>query len=437
MKQRPTTIVALVAASALAITAAPAHADVASGAAWLATQQRADGGFEVAGFAGFETADATLALAEAAQSGGGWDADAARSAIAGVTTGAGLAPYDAIDDEAEIGPTAGAAAKLIALVAAPGGWADGLSPVAFDPGQDGAAVDLLSTMSAGFDAGTGWFGTFGDTLLAVLAHRQVCVDIPDASTAAILAAGAPSGGWNFAGDPTDDLFDPDITGRALQALAAAGVPVDDPAVSSGLRRLAVEHDAATGGWISFGEVNPNSTALAVLGLDAYGFDATTRAWRDDLAPERAADPYVAPRDYLLGQQQADGRIASPSDSFGINTFPTSQGVQALTLAWDWTAPATCPDLSSPAPTTTTTSTTAVPPTTVAPPTTSPAAPTFTAAARTTSSPSAARVAGTSTTATLATTGSSSWATAGLAALMVLLGIAVLRLAGRMVPDRRP
>ncbi len=436
MKQRPTTIVALVAASALAITAAPAHADVASGAAWLTTQQQADGGFEVAGFAGFETADATLALAEAAQSGGGWDADAARSAIAGVTTGAGFAPYDAIDDEAEIGPTAGAAAKLIALVAAPGGWADGLSPVAFDPGQDGAAVDLLSTMSAGFDAGTGWFGTFGDTLLAVLAHRQVCVDIPDASTTAVLAAGAPSGGWNFAGDPTDDLFDPDITGRALQALAAAGVPVDDPAVSSGLRRLAVEHDAATGGWISFGEVNPNSTAMAVLGLDAYGFDAATRAWRDDLAPERAADPYVAPRDYLLGQQQADGRIASPSDSFGVNTFPTSQGVQALTLAWDWTAPATCPDLSAPAPTTTT-STTAVPPTTLAPPTTSPAAPAVTAAARTTSSSSAARVAGTSTTATLATTGSSSWATAGLAALMVLLGIAVLRLAGRTVPDRRP
>ena len=436
MKKRPITIVVLVAAAVLAITAAPAHADAASGAAWLATQQRADGGFEVAGFAGFETADATLALAEVAQSGGGWDADAARAAIAGVTTGAGLAPYDAIDDEAETGPTAGAAAKLIALVAAPGGWSDGLSPVAFDPGRDGAAVDLVSTMSAGFDAGTGWFGTFGDTLLAVLAHRQACIDIPGASTGAILAAGAPSGGWNFAGDPTDDVFDPDITGRALQSLAAAGVPADDPGVSAGLRRLAVEHDAATGGWISFGEANPNSTAMAILGLDAYGFDVTTRAWRDGLAPERAADPYVAPRDYLLGQQQVDGRIASPSDSFGINTFSTSQGVQALTLAWDWTAPATCPDLSSPAPPTT--PSTAPPPTTVvASPPTSPVAPTVTAVVRTTSSSGAAQVAGTSTTATLATTGSSSWTTAGLAALMVLLGIAALRLAGRMVPDRRP
>ena len=438
MKKRQVSMVALVTAAVMAITATPVHADAASGAAWLATQQQADGGFEGAGFAGFETADAILALAESAQTGDPWDAGAARSAVAAVTTDTGLTPYDAIDDEAEAGPSAGGAAKLIALVAAPGGWADGLSPVAFDPGQDGGAVDLVSTMTAGLDAGTGLLGTFGDTLLAVLAYRQLCLDISAATVSALLAASAPSGGWNFAGDPDDDVFDPDITGRTLQALAASGVPVDDPAVTAGLRRLAVEHDAASGGWVSFGESNPNSTAMAILGLDAYGIDTGTRVWRDDIAPERASEPSPSPTDYLLGQQLADGRITSPSDAFGVNTFATSQGVQALTRRWDWTAPAGCPDLSAPAPPT---SSTTIPPTTVAPPTTVPVtAPSSTpTTALATATPSATvQVAGTSTTATatLATTGSSSWGTVLLAGLMVLLGVVAVRVSGRMAPDRR-
>ena len=203
MKKRQVLMVALVTAAVMAITATPVHADAASGVAWLATQQQADGGFEVAGFAGFETADVILALAESVQAGDLWDADAARSAVAAVTTGAGLTAYDGIDDEAEAGPSAGGAAKLITLVAAPGGWADGLSPVAFDPGQDGGAVDLVATLTAGQDAGTGLYGTFGDTLLAVLAQRQLCLEIPAATVAALVAAGAPSGGWNFAGDPDD------------------------------------------------------------------------------------------------------------------------------------------------------------------------------------------------------------------------------------------
>ena len=40
--------------------------------AWLHTQQQPDGGFEVAGFPGFETPDAVLAIAEQAQTGDTW-----------------------------------------------------------------------------------------------------------------------------------------------------------------------------------------------------------------------------------------------------------------------------------------------------------------------------------------------------------------------------
>ncbi len=450
MKKRQTILAALVAAVVLMATAAAVSADAASGAAWLATQQQADGGFEVAGFAGFETSDAMLAISEAAQPGGSWDAGVARSAVSAVSTGRGLTPYDAIDDEAEVGPTAGAAAKLIAQVGAPAGWSDGLSPVAFDPALDGGAVNLVAAMDAGFDGSTGLYGTFGDTLSAVLAQRQLCRDVPAATVAAVLAAAAPSGGWNFAGDPTDDTFDPDITGRTLQALAAAGVADDDEAVAAALRRLAREHDATSGGWIAFGAANPNSTALGILGLDAYGIDTTTRAWRDGLAPERAAEPYVAPAAYLLAQQQPDGRIASPSDSFGVNTFATSQGVQALALRWNWTTPGPCPDLSAPAPPTSSTtvaptttsvpsSTTTAPATTVAPKTapvtTPPTAPTTVrppSGRPRVRSASATSTAPTAT--TLATTGSSSWqTTVFLAGLLVLAGSLLVRARHRPHP----
>ena len=459
MKKRQAVTVALVAAVVLMTTAPPASADAASGAAWLATQQQADGGFEVAGFTGFETSDAMLAISEAAQSGGSWDASAARSAISAVSTGAGLTPYDVVDDEAEAGPTAGAAAKLIAQVGAPGGWSDGLSPVAFDPAQDGGPVNLVAAMDAGLDGSTGLYGTFGDTLAAVLAQRQLCRDLPGATVAAVLAAAAPSGGWNFAGDPTDDTFDPDITGRTLQALAAAGVADDDEAVAAALRRLALEHDATSGGWIAFGAANPNSTALGILGLDAYGLDPATRAWRDGLAPERVGEPYVAPTAYLLAQQQPDGRIASPSDSFGINTFATSQGVQALARRWNWTTPGSCPDLSDPAPppssttvpppttsvpsstTTMATSTTVAPATTVAPTTapvaTAQAPTTVATAVRSATVRSASATATTPTATTLATTGTSSWETTVLlAGLLLLTGSLLVRVATQTASRRR-
>jgi len=39
---------------------------------WLVANQQSDGGFELAQFPGFETRDASLAIAEAAQTGGTW-----------------------------------------------------------------------------------------------------------------------------------------------------------------------------------------------------------------------------------------------------------------------------------------------------------------------------------------------------------------------------
>ncbi len=63
----------------------PTSADAATAAVtWLKTQQRTDGSFEVADFPGFETRDAVLAIAEAAQTGSTWDAPAALKAVRAV-----------------------------------------------------------------------------------------------------------------------------------------------------------------------------------------------------------------------------------------------------------------------------------------------------------------------------------------------------------------
>ncbi len=121
----------------------PSQNTAATARNWIVSQQQADGGFEVAGFAGFETPDAVLAIAEAAQQQYLWDKGQARAAVEAVTKN-GNSGLDALDDFAAGPINAGQAAKLIVLVAAP----LGLDPNAFDPGADGAPVNLVGAVNA-------------------------------------------------------------------------------------------------------------------------------------------------------------------------------------------------------------------------------------------------------------------------------------------------
>jgi hypothetical protein len=130
---------------------------------WLKTQQQPDGGFEVAGFPGFETPDAVLALAEAAQSDDTWSAEEARAGVLAVRRN-GRSPLDYIDDLTEgkapfkaLDP--GLAAKLIVLVAAPLGY----DAAAFDPQGDGA-VNLVAPVDAARAAGNGALPLFNPVL---------------------------------------------------------------------------------------------------------------------------------------------------------------------------------------------------------------------------------------------------------------------------------
>jgi hypothetical protein len=291
--------------------------------AWLEGRQRPDGGFEVAGFPGFETRDVVLAIAAEAQSGSVWDAPAALKAVRAVKRH-GRNALNALDDLADDSLLpAGSAAKLVVLTLGP----LGLDPLRFDPDCDGGSGrNLLHRIKMGDVAGT--YGAFNDTLYAALAFALITGSVPTATITFIRDAQQVDGGWAFLGDPNATDVDIDTTGVAIRALLASGATATDPDVAQGLAYLAGQH-LADGSWPSFGSSDPNATAMAILAVNAAGYDVTTSTWRDTVLPASIGSPYVNPDVWLRVQQRSNGRITSPNDSFGVNTFATAQAVQAL------------------------------------------------------------------------------------------------------------
>jgi hypothetical protein len=304
---------------------------------WLGDQQQADGGFELAGFPGFETPDAVLAIASAGANleTPVWSASAALAAVS-TANAEGKNALDALDDlvDGEADPTsngAGArAAKLISLVVAP----LGLDAADFDPSDDSAEpVDLRARMDVHRNGdGSYDFGPlFNGLLYSAIALDLLGEDVPQALIDQILAAQRDDGSWDFTGTTTGGGDDIDTTAIALLALRGAGLTVADSPVADAVAFLAARQQPS-GAWQAFGSDDPNSTAVASIALSALQIDLATAAWRTDAgAPARPS--YTSPSAWLLSQQQADGRIASPNDSWGITTFATSQATQALGQQW--------------------------------------------------------------------------------------------------------
>lgn len=303
---------------------------------WLQAQQLSDGGFELAAFPGFETLDATIAIAENAQTGSTWSTSEAVDAVEAVQFGgSGPTPFDAIDAYAETIPTlgvltAGTAAKNIVLGAAPYGF----DPTAFDPAGDGTPVDLVSLM--GGCSATGG-STFNFTLFIALAQSLACSAPSATALQTTRDAQQANGGWGFNGDPTTSDIDFDTTALAIEALVAGGADATDPAVHAALAFIAANQQS-NGAWQFFGTDDPNSTATAILGITAAGYDVESPCWRDTADPSRTGTAYPSPTQWISSQQIAAppadaGRIASPNDSFGINTFATSQSVEGLLQSW--------------------------------------------------------------------------------------------------------
>jgi hypothetical protein len=311
-------------------------AQLAPAVEWLLDQQEADGGFEVADFAGFETSDAVFALASAAQTGSDWDTGQALAAVEAATTGGETPkdPLDAIDDwvdSVQGGPSSAAAkaqqaAKVIALVVGP----LGLDETDFDPsGDTEAAVDLAAALQAG--AGSGGWGDLplGGRSYVLWAHAALELTVPAALVASIAGAQHPDGGFDFSGSPDGEGFDVDITASIVLGLAASNAPdradIIVPAVL-GLQSL----QSWTGEWAGpFDDGNPNSTALVVLMSRALGAGADDICWYGSVGPRLIGVPYPSPIRAITRRAQSDGRISSPSDAFGVNTIATSQSIQAL------------------------------------------------------------------------------------------------------------
>jgi hypothetical protein len=310
----------------------PASKSTADAAvSWIESQQLPDGGFELAAFPGFETRDAALAIAEAAQTGSTWNPSEALAAVGAVKYhGTGPTPLDALDDFATNDvTTAGAAAKTIVLTASP----LGLDPAAFDPAGNGSPIDLVSLMGCDTTSAP----AFNDLLYIVLGQALACGAPQADAVAAVRAAQQANGGWGFAGDPSGTDVDIDTTALAIQALVASGADSADGAVHAALTMFA-DNQQPTGAWQSFGIDDPNSTALGILGITAAGFDVESSCWRDAVDASKAGTPYASPTAWIRSQQLTSppsdaGRIASPNDSFGVNTFATSQSVEGLMQSW--------------------------------------------------------------------------------------------------------
>ena len=296
----------------------------ANAVAWLKTQEQPDGGFEVGNFAGFETRDAVLAIAEQAQTGAAWNTAAALAAIEALQAGgSGPTPLDYLEGLVAGSNDQGVAAKTVVLVSEP----LGIDPTAF------GSVDLLAKM--GGCTGT-TAPTFNGLLYLVIAQQLLCAVAPSANITTVRNAQQANGGWGFAGDNTATDIDSDTTALAVEALIRTGVTISDAAVHNALMFFATNFQA-NGAWQFFGVDDPNSTAMAILGLTAAGYDVTTSCWRDTLVPALAGTAYTSPDAWLRSQQLTTGtdagRVQSPNDSFGVNTLATSQFVEGLLRSW--------------------------------------------------------------------------------------------------------
>jgi hypothetical protein len=310
---------------------APIQATATGAVSWLKTQQQSDGGFETAGFPGFETPDATLAIAAQAQTTYLWNPTTARNAVLATITN-NRTPLRSIDNFAATGIDAGQAAKLIVMVAVP----LGLSTTTFDPDGDGAQ-NLVAILDGGLQP-NGSYGLFGGTLLAAVAKRALSSTVPASTLAYIRGAQQANGGWSYTGLPGGSDLDIDTTAMAIQALVAAGVSPNNADLNQGLAFLASQQ-RPNGSWQSFGSDDPNSTSTAIIAVGAAGFDSSVACWRNTVAPGLSGNPYGNPLNWLRARQAANGHINSPNDAFPpVNTFATSQSVQALERNWLPVAP---------------------------------------------------------------------------------------------------
>ena len=206
-----------------------------------------------------------------------------------------------------------------------------------DPTNFGG-VDLIDMLNSSYykpalGGYTDITGTYGITntffqafpLLGLTAAGEM---IPGNVKQTLLDLQQPDGGWKY--DLAESVWNtttPDNTGIAIQALVAAGLPLDNISVISATQYLRSQQDDL-GGW-----GNTNSTAYAIQGLLAI---------REDLEKDWLKNGH-SPFDALASFQKVDGPFVFewnspwllPNDDF----FATRQAVPALlNVSYPYTMP---------------------------------------------------------------------------------------------------
>jgi hypothetical protein len=273
---------------------------------WLAVQQLPDGSFGLRRPDGSAmpsasvTADAVYVLALLGEQPAGprWTRGG-RSALDAL---AALAPAYVYSD-------AGQAGKVGRAVALAGG-----NPQAF------GGLDLIGIIQAAYDPAT---GRYHPTLLyrhtlAVEALLRAGVAAPPASLTALQTSQVADGGWFWAF--TSAQSDVDTTGRVLMLLAGLSAIQAPTAYGRAADYLAIMQ-ATAGGWaVGYlpGSPNANSTALAVGGLRAAGFDPQAARFQKNgrgaldqlLAFQEASGAFV----YIAEAGKEESRIMATLDA---------------------------------------------------------------------------------------------------------------------------
>ncbi len=278
---------------------------------WLRTQQQADGSFGSVG----QSADAVFA----AVSGGQDPADWAQG-------GASLMDYLASQAMTYTLASPAAAGKLtLALLAAQPEQA----PTAFGGVNVGARA--LET----FDANSGQIGaTLADHTFGLLAMAGQYAPGRWVAREWLHQRQLSNGGWEFGSGWGADT---NTTALALQALAAAGEPLDAPSVQQGLDFLRQQQNPDGGfpyqkpcGFAGCDATDANSTAFVIQALTAVGQDADGWAWSQHLtATHEITLTLHTPVDALLALQSPAGGFAGYSGADDL--YATLQAVPGAAL----------------------------------------------------------------------------------------------------------
>jgi hypothetical protein len=255
----------LTAAIALAIVLAvalPALADGTSAAAWLKTQQNADGGFGTPDSTVGATADVLLAVASTGDNASDWSQD-------------GNTPYMFLEANAEsIAGTGDMGKVVLALIAS------GKNP------RNLGVVDLINKLegSLGSDGQYGTSGMINDQAYAMLALSSAKRLVPSTAVGYMLGRQIADGTWSWNGDTTEGTGDNNTAALAILALLAAGVPADNEQVQKTLAHFSGQQNADGG----FPYVKPsaygtdsdaNSTAVVMWAIQAAGQDPAGDDWK--------------------------------------------------------------------------------------------------------------------------------------------------------------